>query len=704
MTTAAPVFAPSAYTPDAVLPALTAVLADDPLAASVRDPRSDPRDHKVATFEDLLPVGFAETYSPYRIRSVAECEERLLETKRRQAKRLGMHHRLLYTVGPNKEGWAHAHCLFECGWQLNDDADVNDVRDTLAEEYKDGHIDLRGYRYGGGWVRYVVEHASKTPWAESIEATLVVVCPGSPECTDGCRVTLDDPQFQDPNRYRAAGIPARLVGTATALREQVALQKGTMRLHDVSFDAIAVDLGCALPGTGIEVTDEIVAVLRHLRAGQARRSIAAKLGMGRHRLREMERSLRAAGLLAKDAPASVPVSVLRGLVRADAAETSRSNLAVLEEAIHLLRHEGVGAAEICRRLRHDHPTLKTSERSVRRFLKAIADRDDREASRPAWAIVDGRRLPKSTTCANGSRVRPWVLVMAVPSIGRTYAHAVMKIDGRTWSEFHAAAIKTLGVVPQRIAVAPGAVAAVRDRFAGELAIREYSEVARNHGFEVCVRAVVPETMRGLARAARLAVNRFDTIEEVSAALSSWCGCASATRGAESRGTLWKQAKVQVDNHFTFGGARYSVPSYLIGEQVEVSCSDGEVRAYAHGQPVAVHSERQRGRSTHAEHVVRDQTPRQRRAIDDLVFRARQVSRETEREVRHLLAAASFTVACGRAQAIIARDGRTAKVVAPPALPASDERHRLHAPANHAGVVRVVGGFVQANTLSDARRR
>lgn len=705
MTTIAPAFAPASYAPDPVLAGLSAVFMDDPLAPVLTDPRTPGRDDKVAIHEDTLLVGWCETYSPYGIACVNECKKRLLDTKSRQAARLGMHLRLLYTVGPNEEGWAHAHSLLECGWQLGDDADINGVRDTLVDEYTDGHIDLRGYRYGGGWVAYIVGHARKTPWAETIEATLEVVCPGGPGCADGCRVPLDDPQFRDPRRYRAAGIPARLAGTATAIKEQVRLQSGAARLLNINHDLIHVDGRDAEPGTGTEDVSALTKVLEHLRGGQSQRSIAAKLRIGRHRIRDLERTLRDAGLLDEGAPARVPISLLRGLVRTDAEETSRSNLVEFEEKILVLHRAGTGAGEIVRRLQHAHPTLETSERSVRRFLDALSERDARRSSRRAWAIVDGRQLRRLRGEETNSWIRPWVLVMAMPSTGRVYAHAVTKIDARTWSEFHEAAFRALGVVPERVAAAPDAVAAVRARFQDELALREYSEVARNHGFEVCPRAVVPDTMKGLATAARLAANRIDTIEDVSAALAAWCGLALPPCTENAGVTVWKSAKVAVDNHLKFEGARYSVPSYLIGEHVQVSCSHGEVRVYAHGQRIAAHAQRRRGRSTHPDHEVHEPLPQQRRAIDDLLSRARRVSPDAEREVREAVSAASFTVTHGRAQAILARHAKAGPlVVDPPMQLDRDDRHRVHVPAERRGVVRVLRGVTTADALERALAR
>jgi transposase len=68
--------------------------------------------------------------------------------------------------------------------------------------------------------------------------------------------------------------------------------------------------------------------------------------------------------------------------------------------------------------------------------------------------------------------------------------------------------------------------------------------------------------------------------------------------------IWKNAKVNIDYHIAFEGHYYSVPHYLVGQEVRIRATESLVQIYRHSQQVALHPRNTTlGRfSTQAEHM------------------------------------------------------------------------------------------------------
>ncbi|WP_165173141.1 IS21 family transposase [Adlercreutzia sp. ZJ242] len=276
----------------------------------------------------------------------------------------------------------------------------------------------------------------------------------------------------------------------------------------------------------------------------------------------------------------------------------------------------------------------------------------------------------------GAKTKAYVLVVTLPFSGKFWAEGFCSMGQKPWQEGHMHAFEEFCGVPRMWVPDNAATATDRTNIPRvTLVNREYERFAEHYGA-----AIVPARVRKprdksvaescvdlveqwiIGPASETAFYTLEEFNEFCAERTAWLNSRPFSAKDGSRESVfkeeecmhleplpaeryemceWRSAKVAPDYHVTVDYMHYSVDHSLIGEQVDVKLTPGEVSILHGGRTVAAHP-RLRGRkgqySTNADHM-----PENHAALDDPWspdrFRswARRVGPETEAAVGRVLA-------------------------------------------------------------------
>jgi transposase len=263
--------------------------------------------------------------------------------------------------------------------------------------------------------------------------------------------------------------------------------------------------------------------------------------------------------------------------------------------------------------------------SVKRFVRTVKRRrpevaDIMEHPPGQEAQVDYFQGPLTLDSTTGKWRRPWMFRMTLSCSRHGYTEALWTQDRRQFLRAHEHAFAFFKGVPKVVRHDNLRAAVVRACLYDPDVSEVYTAFATHWGFvPLPSRPYHPqengiaENSGGYVKENALKGRRFDSLEELQRFLERWNRTIAQVR---IHGTTRKQVlshflevdqpallplaehafdlfevgtrTVHPDGHVQVDGAFYSVPHYLVGQEVRVHWNDHLVRIYANGQAVAVH--------------------------------------------------------------------------------------------------------------------
>jgi transposase len=512
---------------------------------------------------------------------------------------------------------------------------------------------------------------------------------------------------------------------------------------------------------------EILELLRLLRAGESDRGIVAVLGLNRRTVARYRVWAQEQGLLAGPLPTSAALhqrleATLPGVTPPQQVSTVAPYAAEIAE----YRARGMELAAIRARVEevHGHPvSYHAIWRLVRRLEPRPPDAVVRVEVPPgSEAQVDFGYAGLTLDPATGLARKTWVFVMVLSWSRHLYAELVCDQRVATWLLCHRHAFDFFGGVPARLVPDNLKAAVVRASFTEPVAQRAYRECAEHYGFLIDPNPPRSPHLKGkveqggvhyVARnflAGRTPPQPLDTLN---AALGRWC---LETAGRRVHGTTrqaplerfaaveraalrplpaapydpaeWKRVRVYRDCYLTFGGAYYSAPYRLVGQEVWVRGGARTVEVYAGDyQLVATHA-RAVGpgeRQTLLDHLPPEKVPNLTITRETCLLQARAIGPATTQVVEGLLAhrpedrlrtagrllrlaqqtsPARLERACARACAFGAEDYPTVKRILREALDGEPPPAAAAPPPRAYAFVRHAGEFVASLFGGEGGRR
>jgi len=448
--------------------------------------------------------------------------------------------------------------------------------------------------------------------------------------------------------------------------------------------------------------DTLVEAVRLHRLGDSQRRIAKLLGMGRQTVAEHLDIFKRAGLLAGDAsPGSLPdAAQLREAVAAAKGSPPSGPASSVEpwrEDILRLLDRGAGPTAI-----HHHlelhvdgysgslPAIKRLCASIRRERGVRADEVAiRVETGPGEvAQVDfgyaGLRLDPAT----GRRRKTWLFVMTLGCSRHMYVDLVFDQSTETWQRLHADAFAFFGGVPRVIVPDNLKAAVIRASFGVDRAPelnRDYREVARHYGFRVDPTPPRSPEKKGKVEAGvRYVSSSFlktwqsVDIHEDRRQLRRWNDQVAGLRRHGTTGwkpreyfdqteraamlplpprrwtpIRWRTATVHRDVHVQLGGAFYSAPWTLVGQQVQLRVTSDSVAVYHQDACLWTHPRVARGqRATREEHLPEHRRDRRHRDPAHWLERAAAIGPEVRDLVQAVLDADQVLLDLRRIQGIV----------------------------------------------------
>ncbi len=391
-----------------------------------------------------------------------------------------------------------------------------------------------------------------------------------------------------------------------------------------------------------EVTD-IVEILQHWHAGRKKAVVAASLGVDRGTISKYIAPAEAAGL----APGGPALSraewaeLVRGWFPELVDPRHRSITYVAIHAHHDLIAEMLKtntATTVHQRLRDEHG-LAVGVSSFRRYLwlefpdEASADkvtvlRPDVEAG--SEAQIDYGYLGQWRDPLADRMRRVWVFVVVLAFSRHMFVRPVLKMDQRSWTAAHVAALEFFGGCPARLVPDNLKTGVDRPDLYDPKINRSYAELVAHYGCLIDpARASKPkdkprvERPMPYVRDSLWRGREWSSEADMQAAALAWCAGVAGVRSHRSLGgasplsifeaveksTLlalprqvfelasWSNPKVGPDCHAKVGHTIYSVPWRLIGKRLDAREGDRSVEFFADGELVKTWPRAERGKRT-----------------------------------------------------------------------------------------------------------
>jgi transposase len=321
-------------------------------------------------------------------------------------------------------------------------------------------------------------------------------------------------------------------------------------------------------------------------------------------------------------PANMPTG--SGAEPANVTTGPRSAAEPYRSEIETALKKGLTAQRIWQDLREDYG-FSHSYSCVRRFVRGLKRSHPEvvgvmEHPPGKEAQADFFQGPPTLCPKTGRWRRPWIFRMTLSCSRHGYEEAMWGQDHRHFLAAHEHAFADFGGVPEVVRHDNLKAAVVRACLYDPDVSELYSSFARHWGFvSLPARPRHPqedgvvERSGGYVKDNAVKGKRFDSLEALNAHLVRWNRSIARLRihGTtrkqvyahfleveqprlgplpESRFALFQVSTrvVHPDGHIEVGGAFYSVPHTLVGEQVRVQFDDHLIRVYAEGHAVAVH--------------------------------------------------------------------------------------------------------------------
>lgn len=329
----------------------------------------------------------------------------------------------------------------------------------------------------------------------------------------------------------------------------------------------------------------------------------------------------------------------------------------IEEAIA----KGLTAQRIWQDLKEDYcfgysySCIKRFVRGIKRAHPEVADVLEHPPGKEAQ--VDFFQGPSTLDPGSGSWRRPWIFRMTLSCSRHGYEEAVWGQDMVHFIRAHEHAFEDFGGVPEVIRHDNLKAAVVRACLYDPDVSELYAAFARHWGFVPLPSRPRHPQETGIAERSGAYVKdnalkgkRFDSLEKLNAYLGRWNRTVARVR---IHGTTRKQVYAHFlemerpqlkplsqdrfalfdvgtrtahpDGHIQIEGAFYSVPHYLVGEEVRVHWDEHLVRVYARGQCAAVHSRAPAGTFvTQPEHRPEHKPAREEAYVANLLGKAEHI--------------------------------------------------------------------------------
>ncbi len=368
-------------------------------------------------------------------------------------------------------------------------------------------------------------------------------------------------------------------------------------------------------------------MLRRLRLGQTRRTVAKELGVSRNTVRDYTEWFEREGLLAPDTPlpSAQELGERLGEVRASVPVIAPRLLPYRDEIATLVTL-GLDVTVAWRRFSDAHPGARVSYQVFRRFVRRhVESKAPRaflriEVEPGAEAQVDfgfAGYLPR----AIGEPPRKtWVFVMTLSHSRHQYVELVHDQSVTTWLMLHRHAFAFFAGVPHKIVLDNLKAGIVKASVTDPEVQRAYCECAEHYGFLIspCVprtpehKGKVESGVKYLRRSF-LAGRIFLSLEEANAAALHWVLEVAGERvhgttrevpldvfAARERAALrplpdapfelveYKQVRLHPDCHVVFNGSYYSASYRLIGKRLWLRATTQVAQLFHEHQLIRTH--------------------------------------------------------------------------------------------------------------------
>ena len=361
--------------------------------------------------------------------------------------------------------------------------------------------------------------------------------------------------------------------------------------------------------------NEVREIIYRLRKGQGPRVIGRELGFAKNTVKKYRDLAAEAGLLEKEKPLPDAGMIGELLGPPSRPRHMRSTVEPFAEVVESLVEQNVEMMAIWQRLRDEHG-YTGSYSSVRRFVLGLRPKRPEaicriETEPGQEAQVDFGSVGWQWDGKEGRRRRAWVFVMTLSWSRHQYVECVFDQKVETFVRCHERAFAWFGGVPERVVIdnlkAGVTVPDLHDPVLGE----PYRRLAQHYGFMISPNRPRTPQHKGKVESGVhyvkrnfLAGREFADLEALNARARRWVlevagvRCHGTTRKAplgrfeQTERAVLKalpqerfdlvaayRAKVHRDCHVVVNSRYYSVPSYLIGKEVEVYVGRRVVEIY-----------------------------------------------------------------------------------------------------------------------------
>ena len=304
---------------------------------------------------------------------------------------------------------------------------------------------------------------------------------------------------------------------------------------------------------------------------------------------------------------------------------------------------------------YSYSCIKRFVRGVKKTHPEVADVLEHLPGKEAQ--VDFVQGPPTLDTNQGKWRRPWIFRMTLSCSRHGYEEAIWAQDMKHFIRAHEHAFEDLGGVPEVVRHDNLKAAIVRACLYDPDVSELYAAFAHHYDFVPLPSRPrhpqengVAEKGGGYVKDNALKGKRFDSLDELNAYLVRWNRTVARVR---IHGTTRKQVythfleverpqlkplpeerfamfevgtrTVHPDGHIQIEGAFYSVPHYLVGEEVKVQWDERLVRIYARGKCLAVHSRIPMGRfATQPEHRPEHKPAREEAYVTNLLAKAEHI--------------------------------------------------------------------------------
>lgn len=378
---------------------------------------------------------------------------------------------------------------------------------------------------------------------------------------------------------------------------------------------------------------EITEILYQWLSGISQRKISALTGTSRNTVNKIIEKAKALGL-------SVHRSSEQDLlaVSAQLKDCLSSQTAVKENSTEQqlsLHHEEIKAwlsepymtvRQIRRLLLELKPLKSISETSLHRYIKKHFPKPINSTvvlhTKPGeQAQVDFGYAGKIYDASTGKHRRMYAFVMTLSYSRLRYVRFVYQQDVATWIDCHISAFNFFGGVPKTILLDNLKAGVIKANIYDPIINRSYAECARFYGFIVDPSKVRTPTHKGkversiqIVRQQVLAGRHFNNICELNHYANEWCKDIIANEVTRTTGETprvkfdrderqhlhslplipyehaqWQEVKVGRDQHITFKGSFYSVPTKYVHQTVMIKATLHMIYIYHNENQIKVYS-------------------------------------------------------------------------------------------------------------------